>query len=246
MRPAVERILRASNTVLFGRRFEARRETALGLGTYACYLFVRAIVVNDAGRERAARNARRVRELEQRLGIHIGPRIQRRLLPRRRLLAAVGVGYVAANVLVTVGWLAVLYRRRDPCFHRLRAALVVSTLAAQPAFLLFPCAPPRSLDGFVDTVRDVIDLDSGLLVRLYNPLAAMPSMHVSFAVVTGAGLAQAGRSRWTRALGPAYPAAVFGAVLGTANHFALDGIAGAALAAAALHGTGSAGVPISP
>lgn len=216
------------------RSFSGRREAAIGLGTYAVYLAVRAVTVNDRGRDRAERNAQRVCDLEERLGIHLGPRVQRLLLPHRRLLAGLGVGYVTANVLVTVGWLYLLYRRRDPRFHRLRRALVLATLGAQPVFLLFPCGPPRSLDGFVDTVNDVLDLDSGLIVKLYNPIAAMPSMHMSFAIVTAAGMAQAGRSPLTRAVGAVYPATVFGVVLGTANHYVLDGIAGSALALAAL------------
>ena len=237
LRRELERVLPPSNTLALGKRaarFSGRREVALGLSTYAGYLLVRALVVDDRGRERAARNARRVCELEQRLGLHVGPRVQSRLLPHRRLLAALGVGYVAANVLVTVGWLMLLYRRRDPRFHRLRRALVLATLGAQPAYLVFPCAPPRTQDGFVDTVNDVLDLDSGLIVRLYNPIAAMPSMHMSFAVVTGVGMAEAGRSRWTRTLGVAYPLSIFGVVLGTANHYVLDGVAGSALALAGL------------
>ena len=111
---------------------------------------------------------------------------------------------------------------------------MLATLGAQPVYLLFPCGPPRSLEGFVDTVAEVLDLDSGPVVRFYNPIAAMPSIHVAFAVVTGAGLAQAGRSRATRAFGKVYPAAVFGTVVATANHYVLDGIAGSLLAAAAL------------
>jgi PAP2 superfamily len=210
----------------------------VGLGTYAVYLLVRRAVVTDSGHERAARNARRVCELEERLGIHLGPRLQRVLLPHRRLLAVLNVSYVTLNVLLTVGWLMLLYRRRDSHFHRLRRAAAIATLAAQPAFLLFPCGPPRSLDHFVDTVGEVLDLDSGLVVRLYNPIAAMPSIHMAFAVVTGAGLAQAGRSPLTRAFGRLYPAAVLGVVVGTANHYVLDGVAGGVLALAALRLSG--------
>lgn len=223
------------------RPFSARREVALGLGTYAAYLLVRRLVVTDRGYELAERNARRVCKLEERLGIHFGPRIQKLLLPRRRLLVALNVSYVTLNVVLTVGWLMHLYRRRDPEFHRLRRAAVLATLGAQPAFLLFPCGPPRSLDGFVDTVSDVMDLDSGIVVQLYNPIAAMPSIHMAFAVVSGVGMAQVGRSRLTRTVGALYPLGVFGTVLGTANHYVLDGIAGSALALAALRASRALG-----
>src|SRR3546814_2592500 len=55
-------------------------------------------------------------------------------------------------------------------------SLPISTLGAQPVFFLFPCAPPRSLGHFVDTIADVsgFDLDAGVVAQLYDPLAAMP------------------------------------------------------------------------
>lgn len=216
------------------QRFSGRREAAVGLGSYALYLGVRALVVGERGRARAERNARRVCELEERLGLDVEPRVQERLLPHRRLLAALNVSYVTLNVVLTVGRLMLLYRRRDPAFHRLRRAAALSLVGACPVFLLFPCDPPRALDHFVDTVGEVLDLDSGLVVRLYNPVAAMPSIHLAFAVVTGAGLVQAGHSPLVRALGVAYPPAVLWAVVATANHYVLDGIAGSGLALAAL------------
>jgi PAP2 superfamily len=74
------------------------------------------------------------------------------------------------------------------------------------------------------------DLDSGLVAQLYDPLAAMPSIHVAYAVVTAAGIRQTARSPTLRALAPAYPPAVAFIVFATANHYVLDAVAGAALA----------------
>jgi hypothetical protein len=214
--------------------FSGRREVALGLGAYTVYLGVRALVVNERGRLRALANAERVVELERRLGLAVEPRAQELCLRRRGVLTVLNVSYVTLNVVLTVGWLMLLYRRRDPRFHRFRRAAILSLLGASPVFYAFPCAPPRALDGFVDTVRDVLDLDSGLVVYVYNPIAAMPSIHCAFAVVTGAAIAHTARSPLVRLLGLAYPPAVFGTVVATANHYVLDGIAGSALAAAAL------------
>jgi hypothetical protein len=218
------------------RRFSARREVALGLGVYAAYLLVRHAVVNERGRLAAARNAERIVALERRLGIHVEPRLQEALLPRRRLVAVLNVAYVTLNVGLSVGWLIRLYRRRDPEFHRLRRAAVLTTLGAQPAFLLFPTAPPRTLDHFVDTIVEVsgVDLDRGAIARLYDPIAAMPSIHVAYAVVTAAGIAETSRSDLARALAPAYPPLVALVVFATANHYVLDAVAGAALGWAGL------------
>jgi hypothetical protein len=216
------------------RRFSGRREAALGLGAYAVYLGVRALVVNERGRLRAAANSRRVAALERRLHIDFEPHVQQLLLPRVRLLAVLNVAYVTLNVGLTVGWLALLFRRRDPAFHRLRRAALLSIVGACPVFYRFPCAPPRATDGFVDTVRDVLDLDSGPVVYVYNPLAAMPSIHLAFAVVTAAGLREGARSPLVRRAAVLYPPAVLVTVVATANHYVLDGIAGSALALAAL------------
>jgi hypothetical protein len=218
------------------RRFSARREVALGLGVYAGYLLVRKLVVTPKGHRQAAANAERIVALERRLGIHVEPELQAALLPRRRLVAVLNVAYATLNVGLTVGWLMRLFHRRDPEFHRLRRAAVLATLGAQPVFLLFPVAPPRTLDHFVDTIADVsgVDLDSGLIAKLYDPIAAMPSIHVAYAVVTAAGIAETSGSAVARTLAPAYPPLVALVVFATANHYVLDAIAGATLGLGAL------------
>ncbi|HEX2506607.1 MAG TPA: phosphatase PAP2 family protein [Gaiellaceae bacterium] len=220
-----------------GRRgFSGRREAALGLGAYALYLGVRALVVRERGRERARRNAARLVAVERQLGLHVEPELQRLLLPRTRLVAGLNVGYAVLNFGLTVGWLMRLFVVRHPEFHRLRRGAVLTFLGAQPLFLLFPTAPPRTLDHLVDTIQEVsgFDLDSGLVAKLYNPLAALPSIHVAFAVVTAAGLAETSQSSVVRRLAPGYPPLVAFTVLATANHYVLDCVAGATLGALGL------------
>jgi hypothetical protein len=219
-----------------GREFSGRREVAIGLGIYAAYLLVRQLKLKTNARPRARRNAEWILALERRLGVDVEPALQRLLLPRKRLIAVLNVAYVTLNVGLTVGWLMHLFRRRDPAFHRLRRAAALTTLGAQPVFLLFPVAPPRTLDEFVDTIEEVsgIDLDRGLVAELYDPIAAMPSIHVAYAVVTAAGVGEASGRALARALAPAYPPLVAVVVFATANHYVLDAVAGAALALAAL------------
>jgi hypothetical protein len=218
------------------RAFSGPREATIGLGVYAGYLLVRRLVVTPQGRRRATVNAERIVALEERLRIHVEPELQRALLPRRRLVAVLNVAYATLNVGLTVGWLIRLFARRDPEFHRLRRAAVLATVGAQPVFLFFPVAPPRTLDHFVDTIADVsgFDLDSGLIAKLYDPIAAMPSIHVAYAVVTAAGIVETSGSAVARALAPAYPPVVALVVFATANHYVLDAVAGATLGLAAL------------
>jgi membrane-associated phospholipid phosphatase len=218
------------------RPFSGRREIAIGLGAYALYLGVRAVVVRERGRLRARRNAERIVALERRLGIHVEQGLQQLLLPLTRLIAGLNVGYAVLNFGLTIGWLMRLFAARHQEFHCLRRATALTFFGAQPVFLLFPTAPPRTLDEFVDTIQEVsgFDLDSGLVAKLYNPLAAMPSIHVAFAVVTATGLAGTSRSRLVRRLAPGYPPLVAVTVFATANHYVLDGVAGAALGALGL------------
>lgn len=217
------------------RRFSLRREVTLGLLVYAVYLTVRRLVLRADGRARARRNAERIVELERRLGIDVEPALQRAVLRAPRVVHGLNVGYGIFNVGLTVGWLVLLYRRRDSSFHRLRRASVLAHLGAQPVFLLFPAEPPRALDGFVDTLSEVsgFDLEHPFLVRFYNPVAAMPSLHVAFAVVTGTAIAERAESRSAKTVAYVYPVLVTAVVAATGNHYLLDAAAGAALGAAA-------------
>ena len=217
------------------RGFSARREAALGLGVYALYLLVRKLVLGRGGRERARRNAGAVVALERRLHLDVEPAVQRVLLRFPRLVHGLNVGYGLFNVGLSVGWLLLLYRRRDHGYHGFRRACLAAHVGAQPLFLVFPTSPPRALEGFVDTLSEVsgFDLEHPLLVRLYNPVAAMPSLHVAFAWVTGATMAERSSSAGAKAAAYGYPALVSLVIVGTGNHYVLDAVAGAALGAAA-------------
>ena len=217
------------------RRFSVRREVALGLGVYALYLLVARLVLRRDGRARAKRNAERIVALERRTGLDVEPAVQRALLRYPRLVHGLNVGYGLFNVTLTVGWLALLYRRRDDGYHRVRRTCLLAHLGAQPVFLLMPTAPPRVLDGFVDTLSDVsgVDLEDPRLTRFYNPVAAMPSLHVAFAVVTGAEIAARSDSLLVKSVAHAYAPLVAMVVAGTGNHYVLDAVAGAALGVAA-------------
>jgi PAP2 superfamily protein len=223
-------------------KLSLRRELALGAGVYALYLVVARIVLRGDGRRRARRNADRVVAAEEWLGLHVEPVLQRGVLRWPRLVHGLNLGYALFNVGLTVGWLVRLFRRRDPGYGALRTACVLAHVGAQPVFLLLPTAPPRVLDGFVDTLSEVsgLDLEHPLLVRFYNPVAAMPSLHVAYAVVTRGAIADRMRSRPVRALARGYAPLVSLVVVATGNHYVLDCIAGAALGAAARRVTASA------
>ena len=88
----------------------------------------------------------------------------------------------------------------------------------------FPTAPPRFFPewGFVDSVAAFtgVDADTGSADALFNPYAAVPSMHVAFALMIGvtAGAAWSHRAG-RKAFWCAYPLMVTFVIVATANHF---------------------------
>ena len=74
-----------------------------------------------------------------------------------------------------------------------------------------------------------VDLDGSVISKLYHPLAAMPSIHMTIAMVTADGIRATTRRPWARRAAAAYPPAVAAVVLLTANHYVLDVAAGTVL-----------------
>jgi membrane-associated phospholipid phosphatase len=96
-------------------------------------------------------------------------------------------------------------------------------------------APPRlSVPGIVDTlkVNDILSAGSPTgPASLANQYAAMPSLHVAWAVWVALALVAVSPGVRLRGLAWAYPVVTTLVVLGTGNHFLLDAVAGLALVA---------------
>jgi hypothetical protein len=115
------------------------------------------------------------------------------------------------------------------------AAYVVFWLALA-LYALYPTAPPRLLPewGFTDSVAEAVGpAAENSAAVLYNPYAAVPSMHVAFALMIAIPAMKLVANRWLRYAWATYPAIVTFVVVVTANHFWLDAAFGAAVAAIA-------------
>lgn len=137
-------------------------------------------------------------------------------------------------MIIFLGW---MFARKRAHYLWIRRAIVIQTMLALVGHLLFPLAPPRLLhgDGMVDTaavygpaVYGKPDTDS-----MANQFAAMPSLHVGWALAIAVGLIAAYRSRW-RWLWLLHPLVTMLVVVGTANHYWLDCLVGSALLGVAL------------
>jgi PAP2 superfamily len=106
---------------------------------------------------------------------------------------------------------------------------VIATGLSLVAYTVFPAAPPRLAGlGFVDTVtaHTHVNLSSDLLGSLYNPFAAVPSMHFGYALLVGIVLATTASNRSVRLVGALYPPFMLFDIVATGNHFVFDAAAG--------------------
>ena len=118
---------------------------------------------------------------------------------------------------------------------------MIAMFLALVGYVAFPTAPPRYLPewGFSDTVASFVgDKAEQSANVLYNPFAAVPSMHVAFALMIGVPASRIVRHRPLKVLWLIYPVVITFVVVVTANHFWLD----AALGAARGRGLGLGGV----
>jgi hypothetical protein len=141
-----------------------------------------------------------------------------------------GIAYIALHFLGTTAFLVWLFRRHRERFALVRNTLIAATGIALTFYILFPVAPPRLARlGFVDTVTHSakVNLSSDALGSLYNPFAAVPSLHFGYALLVGVTLVAVARRRWVRVLGAIYPAVMLIVIVATGNHFFFDAAAGA-------------------
>jgi hypothetical protein len=214
------------------------RQILLFCGAYYLYRIVRGQV--DGRAAAAFDNARDRMNLERGLGIFPEPAVNAWATAHPLVGDAAGWLYVNSHFTITTVTLAFLYLRRNDGFYFVRNMFMIAMGLALVLYVLFPTAPPRFMPewGFVDTVEQLTGVRSGAssVDLLYNPFAAVPSMHVAFALMLGGALQATARRAWVRALWALYPVLVTFVVVATANHWWLDAAFGAVVAAVAALG----------
>jgi hypothetical protein len=138
--------------------------------------------------------------------------------------------YDGAHFLVTALVLVLVLVLRPSRYRMYRDVLLVMSLLALAMFWLFPVGPPRLLQGggFVDTIARVQTLGAGGehgMTSAENPFAAMPSLHVGWALWVALSTRALTDNRALRALAWCYPALTTFVVMATGNHMLADGAA---------------------
>jgi membrane-associated phospholipid phosphatase len=204
----------------------ARAQLGIFLVAYLVYSIARYVTIGDLGVAQA--NADWIMDLEDKLGVATEVSVQTALTGTWALWMLNHL-YLAAQLVVLPGALVFLYRRSRPLYERLRNTILATWLLSIPVYAAFPVAPPRLADsGLVDTITEQtgVALDSSLTTSFYNELAAVPSLHVGFAVVVGIALAAAVRHPLAKILWWSWGPAIGLAVVATGNHYVFDIAAG--------------------
>ena len=216
-------------------RIRAGRIEALSaVALYGVYELVRGLGGENWGAARL--HTADIVGLERSLGIFWEQGVQDASASVPGLARILGVLYVTLHFAVTIAFLAWVHRRRPDAFALVRTTLVAATGLALVGYLLYPAAPPRlSGLGFADTVTESagVNLSSDLLGALYNPVAAVPSLHFGYALLVGGGVALLARRRWVRVVGGLYPLAMLFIIVATGNHFFVDAALGGLVVVAA-------------
>jgi hypothetical protein len=189
----------------------------------------------------ALQNAYWLVDVERVLFLYHEPTIQQAFLDWTWFLKIWNIYYGTAHFIVTGGVLLWLFLRADELrYRRWRNALALMTALALIGFALFPLMPPRLMadcgpfggcvtSPFVDTMArygGLWSFRSGPMEAISNQYAAMPSLHIGWALWCVSPFIGRHRSwRWNGLL-LLYPVITLFSIVVTGNHFILDAAGG--------------------
>jgi len=199
--------------------------------------------------EVAAANADRIIDVERAIGSYVEPTIQSWFIDWTAFIQFWNLFYGVFHFLVTFVVLIWLYLNRSASYRFWRRAGLIATVSSIIGFAAFPLMPPRLLGDcgrygacrpdspYVDTVIDVGGIwsfDTPALETISNQYAAMPSLHIGWALWASLAVLAHVRRPWVRALAYAYPWLTMFAIVVTANHYWIDALGGIAVVALGL------------
>lgn len=203
--------------------------------------FLLYFLVRGAPSDRTAvalRHARYIVDIEFSLGMFVEPTIQRWVLASDILWRTMNFVYFWFDfpLIIAVG-LFMFFRSRDN-YTILRDSLLISGGIALIIYYTYPVAPPRFLTewGFVDTLEVFSNLSyqAQSMQAFVNPFAAVPSLHVGWSALLVFAVFRATRNPLARVAVVIVMVLQSIAVVGTGNHFVLDGVVGLVVCAAGL------------
>ena len=209
------------------RSHSGTREIAGLAVLYALYEVIRGAGTENV--QAAMAHTADIVAVEQALGVYVERSVQQAFEAIPYAPAFLGLLYVLLHFAGTAVALTWIHRKHPERFPLVRTTFVAATALALVGYVFFPAAPPRLAGrGFSDTVTHStgLNLSSDVLGALYNPFAAVPSLHFGYALIIGVAIAAIARRRVVRVVGALYPAAMLLIIVATGNHFFLDAALG--------------------
>jgi len=209
------------------------REIFYVLVLYGIYSVVRNVQGSVLSVTTANDNALDIVELQKTLHIFNEQAIQEFFLPNDGFIKALNIYYGTAHFVVTIGVLFWLFHLKTERYHRYRNIIFATTGLALIGYMSYPLTPPRLLPasyGFVDTLRTIggtWSFDNDAVENVSNQYAAMPSLHVGWALWCAFAVAPTLRNWVLRAGVFLYPALTTLAIVVTGNHYWMDVVGGA-------------------
>ena len=215
------------------------RQVLLFATAYYAYRLTRGAIDDPQGATVAFHNARNLIHLEQATGLFVEPTIQTWTGGWQFALDAASWIYINAQTTICLSALVFIYLFHNERFYFVRNMFVVAMGIALIGYLIYPTAPPRFFPewGFQDAVADFtgVDPQNVKVDALFNPYAAVPSMHCCNALLIGWSLSQMCTWRPAKILWALYPLVMVWVVVATGNHWTMDAVLGAATAAVSFY-----------
>jgi membrane-associated phospholipid phosphatase len=204
---------------------------------FLLYFVVRANVIDRP--DLAIANATHIVDAEKTLGVYWERSLQQSILDERLIVRFFNFAYFWLDFPLIAALGLLLYFRRRSHYTFTRDAILFSGGLALISYALFPVAPPRLLPnaGILDTLQalDNLSYQAQSTQFFVNPYAAMPSLHVGWAVLIAIGMYRAfPRNRLVMLFAAVHPITQWSSTVFTGNHYILDGVGGLVVAALGL------------
>jgi membrane-associated phospholipid phosphatase len=210
------------------------REALLVLGGIVVYFGVRGLTASDP--TAAVRHAQQIVSFERSWDFYVEPHLQDWVDDSHSVLTVMNWVYIWGHWPVITATLLWLFMRHYDGYRIVRNTMLFSGGIGLVIFATFPVAPPRLAQlGLLDTVTEYSRAYRILQPPAFvNQYAAMPSLHVGWDLLMGIAIFTYARVTLLRAVGILLPLLMATSVVLTANHYLIDGVAGAALVVACL------------
>jgi hypothetical protein len=210
------------------------RQILLFAGAYVIYQAARGLA--DASVAKAAGDATKIINFERLLHVFVEPSVQAWVTNRHWLMDFADWTYLNAHYIVTLGALVFIYLRRNDSFYFVRNMFMIAMAFALVGYFLYPTAPPRLMPewGFTDSIRQFtgVTFENGPTSAFLNFYAAVPSIHVCFAILVGWSMRKMVSPRLAKVAWSLYPLLITFVVVATGNHYLTDVFLGALTAGA--------------